>query len=181
VKERVVEILKGIADSLHIELPVVLAQFVSFIILLFFMVKYAAPAIQGIMQQRQDTIANSLKNAEEQRMNAESLRQEYEGHLANIADEARAKMEQAMKDAEVARQRLLDTTQTEIQALHQRFESQKALEWEQLRRDLRNEMSDIAVLAASKALRSQLTPNLQSAVIDQVIHELDSAQGSIIN
>jgi F-type H+-transporting ATPase subunit b len=122
-----------------------------------------------------------LKNAEEQRINAESLRKEYEGHLANIADDARAKLDQVMKDAEVARQRLLDSTQTDIQALHQRFESQKALEWEQLRRDLRNDMADVAVLAASKALRSQLTPDLQSAVISQVIHELDTAQGSIIN
>jgi ATPase subunit of ABC transporter with duplicated ATPase domains len=66
----------------------------------------------------------------------------------------------------------------EIQSLLERHQTQLALEREQLRRELRQEMSDIAVMAASKALRSQLTPNIQSAVIDQVISELDQSSNT---
>ena len=90
-----------------------------------------------------------------------------------IADEARARLEQALKDAETVRQQQMETAQADIQALYARHEAQLALEREQLRRELRQEMSDIAVQAAHKALRVRMTPELQAAVIDQVIAELD--------
>lgn len=165
--------------SLGIEFPVVIAQSVSFVLLLLLLLKFLYRPVESMLSLRQEQIANSLSGAEAQRQQAESLRLEYEGHLANLADEARAKMEQTMKDAEVARQRLLETAKAEIHELHERSTAQLALDREQLRRDLRSEMSDIAVLAASKALRMQLTPTLQSAVIDNVIKELEQPSKNI--
>lgn len=166
-------IVGSILKDLGIEPAVVLAQSVSFLILLGVLWRYLYGPIESIMRQRQEQVANSLANAEAQQLQAASLRKEYEGHLANVADEARAKLEQAMKDAEAARVRLLETAQDEVRDLHQRAQAQLALEREQLRRELRAEMSDIAVMAAAKALRTQLTPTLQTAVIDQVIRDLD--------
>ncbi len=141
--------------------------------LLVLLIKYFYKPIHRSCSNGQEQIADSLTSAEAQQMQAEVLRKEYEAHLANIADEARVKIDQAMKDAEAGRQQILEKTQTDIRDMHTRYQAQLALEREQLRRELRAEMSDIAVLAAFKALRTQLTPQLQSAVIDQVIAELD--------
>lgn len=164
----------SILHSLGIEPVIVAAQAISFLVLLMVLWQFLYRPLESIMRQRQEQIANSITSAEAQQMQAEALRKEYEGHLSNIADEARAKLDQAMKDADAARQRVLEDAQAEIRELHTRGQSQLALEREQLRRELRAEMSNIAVLAATKALRSQLTPQLQSAVIDQVIAELDT-------
>ncbi|HEX2948899.1 MAG TPA: F0F1 ATP synthase subunit B [Armatimonadota bacterium] len=168
------EILKGIAESLNIEPAVVIAQSISFVILVGVLIKFLYRPVESVMRQRQEQIANSLAGADANEKKAESLRKEYEAHLANVADEARAKLDQAVKDAEAARQRMIAAAQTDIQALNERNQAQLALDREQLRRDLRKEMADIAVLAASKALRSQLTPDIQSSVIDQVIKDLDT-------
>lgn len=167
-----------ILTSLGIEGPVVIAQIISFVVLLILLGKFLYKPLQEITKQRQETIANHLAAAEAQQQHAADLRKEYEGHLASIADEARAKLDQAVKDAEVARQRMLEEAHTEIQEMHARHQAQLSLEREQLRRELRSDMSDIAVLAATKALRSQLTPELQTAVIDQVIREFDQAPSS---
>jgi len=167
------QVVNELFKSLGIDGTVVVAQMISFIVLLLLLIKFLYKPIQSILQQRQEQIANSLTSAEAQQMQAEALRKEYEAHLANIADEARAKLDQAMKDAETGRQQMLEKTQADIRDLQTRFQAQLALEREQLRRELRAEMSDVAVLAATKALRTQLTPQLQSAVIDQVIAELD--------
>lgn len=167
------EIINTIAESLGIDWNVALAQSISFVILVALLSKFLYRPVEGIMRQRQEQIANSLSGADAQRVQAESLRKEYEGHLANIADEARARLDQAVKDAEASRQRMLEAAQVEIQEMHARNQAQLALDREQLRRDLRNEMADIAVLAATKALRSQMTPTIQTAVIDQLIRELD--------
>ncbi|HEY3377395.1 MAG TPA: F0F1 ATP synthase subunit B [Armatimonadota bacterium] len=169
--------MEDILTSLGVNLKVVAAQSVAFVLLLVVLIKYLYRPVEEIMRQRQEQIANSLEGAEAQRTQAESLRKEYEGHLAQIADEARAKMEQAMKDADATRLRMIASTQEELKGLHERSQAQLALDREQLRRDLRTEMSDIAVMAASRALRSQLTPDLQSAVIDQVIREFDQPAG----
>ena len=165
--------------SLGIDFPVVIAQSVAFVLLVVLLRVFLYRPVAAMLSLRQEQIANSLTGADTQRQQAESLRLEYEGHLTNIADEARAKMDQTMKDAEVARHRLLETAKAEIHELHERHFAQLALDREQLRRDLRSEMSDIAVLAASKALRMQLTPSLQSAVIDNVIKELEQSSNVI--
>jgi len=159
-------------EQFGIEWQVAVAQIAGFLILVIIVAKYLFAPIGQIMQQREEQIVNQLANAEAQQVRAESLRKEYEGNLANIADEARARFDLAVKDAEAARQRTLQQTQEEIHALYQRHQSQLELDREQLRRDLRGELSDIAVMAAAKALRGQLTPAIQSAVIDQVIEEL---------
>ncbi|MHB9131892.1 MAG: F0F1 ATP synthase subunit B [Armatimonadota bacterium] len=169
-------IFETLKESLHIEPSVVLAQSITFLVLLVLLVKFLYRPIQDVLQQRQRQIADSLSNADTEHQKAESLRKEYEDHLAKIADEARVRLDQAMKDAETARQRVLEKAQEEVHDLHQRQQAQLTLEREQLRRDLRAEMSDIAVMAAAKALRQQLNPTLHSAVIDQVISELDQQQ-----
>lgn len=163
----------SILQSLGIEPQVILAQALSFGLLLVLLFKYLYEPIESIMRQRSKTIADSLANAEAQHTRAESLRKEYEAHLANIADEAHAKLEQAMKDAEVARVRLLEQAQGEIRELHARSEAQLALDREQLRRELRTEMSDVAVQAATKALRGQMTADIQSRIVNQVITDLN--------
>lgn len=162
-----------ILHSLGIEPQVVIAQAIAFLILLVVVQRFLFKPFNSILQQRQEQIANNLANADAQREKAEALRKDYEAHLAGIADEAREKLEQATRDAEAARQRLLESAKTEIDELHRRNVAQLALEREQLRRELRTEMADIAVMAAGKALRAQLTPALQTAVNDQVIAELD--------
>ena len=161
-----------ILEQLGIEWQVALAQSIGFIILLVIVRKYLFGPVGSILQQREEQIANQLANAEAHQLHAESLRKEYEAHLARVAEEARERFELAMKDAEAARQRTLSQTQTEVRDLYQRHQSQLEIDREQLRRELRGELSDIAVMAAAKALRGQLTPAIQSAVVDQVIQEL---------
>jgi len=168
--------VEAFLHSLGIEWQVALAQLVGILILAVVVKKFLFAPVGAIMQQREERIVNQLTHAEAQQLQADSLRKEYEAHLAGIADEAREKFEQAMKDAETARQRTLQQTQEEIRSLYQRHQSQLELDREQLRRELRGELSDIAVMAASRALRGQLTPAIQSAVIDQVIQELGTQQ-----
>lgn len=168
--------MESILHNLGIEPPIVIAQAVGFLILAFLVWKFLFGPLGAILRQREEQIANQLANAEAQQLHAASLRKEYEEHLARIADEAREKFDLAMKDAEAARQRTLTQAQEEVRALYDRHQAQLARDREQLRRELSGELSDLAVMAASKALRGQMTPAIQSAVVDQVIHELGQQQ-----
>lgn len=168
------EIFRSITQSLHIEWTVVIAQALSFLVLVVALVRFLYRPIGDMLRQRQEKIANDLAAAEAQQTRAESLRLDYEQRLSSIAEQARARLDQALKDAEASRQRLLASARTEIRDLHQRHQDQLLAEREQLRRDLRTEMADIAVLAAAKALRNRLDQAAQAAVIDQVILDIDA-------
>lgn len=159
-------------ENLGILPPVVLAQSLSFLVLLFVVRKYLFGPVDTIMQHRQEQIANSLTGAEQQRMQAESVHRQYQAQLDNIADEAQARLDQAVKDAEAARQRMMEQTQADLRDLRERHEAELARDRERLRRELRAEMSDIAVLAADKALRQQMTPDVHTSVNNQIIAEL---------
>jgi F-type H+-transporting ATPase subunit b len=167
------EQLLEISKSLQIDWTVVGAQSLSFLILLVLLLKFFYRPFEDILRQRQEQIANNLMSAEVQTRKAEALRQDYEAHLASIADEAHARMAQALKDADAARQLAHDAAQTEIRELYARHQTQLTLERDQLRRELRGEVTHIAIEAATKALRTHLTPEVQTAVVDQVIRELD--------
>ena len=165
--------MNEIFTSLHIEWAVVGAQAISFIALLFILKKYLYGPLEEIMKMRAGQISKSLSNADEQNKSAEELRLKYEQHLDNIAEEARIRMEQTIKDSEAERRRMLEASQIEIRELQARGQAQLELDHERLRHELRAEMSEVAVMAASKALRAQMTPQIQAAVIDQLIQELD--------
>lgn len=165
--------MNEIINSLHIEWAVVGAQAISFIALLFILKRYLYGPLEEIMKMRAGQISKSLSSADELNKQADARRMEYEQHLANIAEEARIRMEQTIKDSDAERRRMLEAAQAEIRELQARGEAQLALDHERLRHELRAEMSEVAVMAASKALRSQITPTIQAAVIDQVIQELD--------
>ena len=170
-------IVGGIIESLGIDWRVVIAQALSFLVLLVFLIKWCYQPVEAMLRQRQEQIANNLTSAEAQQMQAESLRKEYEGHLANIADdEARTRMDQAMKDAEAARQQLLEKTQEDIrETMQARHQAQLALIASNSGTSCARRCPMSAVMAAAKALRTQLTPQIHSAVIDQVIADLDRA------
>lgn len=172
--------MESIIDILKIEPPVVLTQILIVVTLLVVMRIFLHRPIQDIFRERREKIAGDMAAAEEHNAKAETLKKQYEAHLADIANEARSRLDQAAKDAEAARTRLLDSAHSEISNLHERYRRQIAVEREQTHRELRSEIRDLATMAAAKALRTKLTPEVQSAVIDQVLEDLDNLPGNLL-
>lgn len=173
------EIIRSIQESLGIDWQVVIAQAISFLVLVMLLLKYMFKPIESMFQQRQNQVKKSIADAEEQREHAASLRQLYEGHLANIADEARAKMDQMIKDADVQTTRMIAAANVEIHDMQERNRTQMALDYAHLRQQLREEVTNIAITAATKVLRTQITPEMHSSIIDQVIRDIDVSAGKM--
>lgn len=167
--------MEQILKSLNVEIPVVIAQLASFIVLIFVLIKFLYRPIENIIQQRADTIAGNLSAAEDERKKADAFRQQYEAQLANVAEEARIKLEQAVKDAEQTRERMIEDVKTEIKEIQLRSQEQLNQDREKLRHELREEMAEIAVGAAKRALRGNMTKQLSSSIIDSVISEIGNS------
>jgi F-type H+-transporting ATPase subunit b len=164
--------VEQILKSLNVEIPVLIAQLTSFVVLIFVLIKFLYRPIENILQQRADSISGNLTAAEEERKKADFYRQQYEEQLANVADEARLKLEQAVKDAEQTRERMIADVKAEIKEIQERSQEQLNQDREKLRYEIRTEMAEIAVGAAKRALRGNMTKQLSSDIYDSIITEI---------
>lgn len=146
---------------------------ITFGIVYFILKKYALPKIQEAIDARTVMIEDSIKYAETQRVEADSLLADYRQRLSEAreqADEiiarARTTAEQreatAISDAQKEREELLEQTRREIQ-----LETEKSLQ------DLRREVANLTVIATEKVTRKSMTGDDQQRLIEEALSEVD--------
>ncbi len=89
--------MSDILATLGIDLRFLLVATVGFVLLFLLLKKFTFGPIFNMLQARQDNIKNNLDEAEARRAEMVRLQNEYETRLAQIEDEARDKIQAAVK------------------------------------------------------------------------------------
>jgi F-type H+-transporting ATPase subunit b len=164
-------------DKLGIDVWKLAVQLVSFLVFVGLLWKLAVGPITRVLDQRQDKIREGLEAAERMQAeltataskNEEALRQ-AQIQSQQILAEARAtgdvQIAKAKEEAERQAEDYLNRARQTLQA-----------ETEQARMQLRAEVADLAVLAATKIVRKELDPAAQSSLIEETLKEAGSASG----
>lgn len=156
-------------EQLGIDPKFILVQAVGFIILVFILSKYAFGPLLGLLQQRQDTIRHSLDEAESRRVEMERLQHEYEARLAKIEDEARDKIQAAVKEAQAARDEIIARAHADSETIVQRGNESMARERTKALAEMRDQIAELAIQAASQVVQRSLDGSSHAALIDGVI------------
>jgi F-type H+-transporting ATPase subunit b len=146
---------------------------VCFLIALFVLKRYAFGPIQHTIDQRRERIRQSLEEADNAREEARRLLEEHRKLLAGArsdADEilaearriAEANERRMKEELEADRQRRLEETRKQIEA-----ETRRALE------QIRLEVVDLSLLAATKVTRKSLDDADHRRLIEEAVGELD--------
>jgi F-type H+-transporting ATPase subunit b len=146
---------------------------VAFLITLFVLKRWAFGPIQKTIDERRDRIRQSLAEADHAREEARNLleehrkligqaRQEAEEIRAEVRKDAEALRERAREEIEADRQRRLDETKRQIEAETSRSIAQ-----------IREEIAELTLLAASKVTGKVLDSSDQRRLIDEAISSLD--------
>jgi F-type H+-transporting ATPase subunit b len=149
---------------------------ICFAIVFFILRRYAFGPIQKLIDQRRERIHESLVEADKAREESRKLLEEHRQLRAQVRGEAEEILAEARRvaeslrervkdEAEEDRQRRLEETRREIQA-----ETTRALE------RIREEVADLAIVAASKVTRKSLDADDQRRLIDDAISDLDFSQ-----
>ena len=146
---------------------------VCFLITLFVLKRYAFGPVQTMIDERRERIRQSLEEADHAREEARELLEEHRKLLAGArsdADEilgearriAEANERRMREELEADRQRRLEETRKQIEA-----ETRRALE------QIRLEVVDLSLLAASKVTRKSLDDADHKRLIEEAVGELD--------
>ncbi len=149
---------------------------VCFLITLFVLKKYAFGPIQSMIDERQRRIRESIDEADNARVEARKLLEEHRALIASartdaeeILAEARrvgdSTRERVREEAEVDRQRRLEETHRQVEA-----ETRRALD------QIRAEVADLTLIAATKVTGKALTDADHKRLIEESIAELDFSQ-----
>lgn len=164
--------------QLGIDPRILLLQAVGFVILYLLLRRYLFGPIQGVLEQRRVEVESTLDRAAEERRQAESLRTDYEKHLAQIREEARAHIQEAVREGQETREAMLGEARTQAEEILGRARAQIDLETRQATVQLREQVVDLAIQAARKVIRESLDEAVHRQVVDRAIEEIEAASPS---
>lgn len=146
----------GIFDQLGLD-PIKLSiQTFNFLLLLYLLNRFAYRPVVGMFDARASRIRTDLESAQAMRDEAERDRDTYRNQLAKARDEARAIIEEANSvGARLREQALLDAEATVGQML-QRGREEVARERQIAVGEIRQEVANLAIQAASQVVRRTL-------------------------
>jgi F-type H+-transporting ATPase subunit b len=161
--------ISSILETLGIEPRYILVSIVGFLILLYVLMNFAFKPMVKTLNARQDKIRGDLDEAEAARNRMISLQRDYEQKLAAIEDEARDKIQSAVREAQLAREQMLAKAHEDAAAIMTRGQAEIEAERAKSLAEARNQIVDLATMMARQSTRQNLSAQGQSALIDDAI------------
>jgi F-type H+-transporting ATPase subunit b len=148
---------------------------VVFAVLLFVLKKMAwKPMLDGL-QTRESRIRGALDEAQTARDEAQNLREQLRVEMGKIQDKMREMLDEARRDGQHTKDRLLAEGKSELQAERDRSLREIAREREQAVQELWKQTAQLATLVSAKAIGRSLNEADHRSLVDEAVAELKSA------
>ena len=142
---------------------------ISFFLLLLLMWKFALPALKDGMNARTERIRGDLDAAETAKTEAVTVLDGYKAQLADAKTEAARIIEEARQSADALKKDQETRLQTELAESRARAAADIEAAKAQATADLRNDLAQLAVGAASAVVGKNLDPATQSQLVEDYI------------
>jgi len=146
-------------------------QLIAFIIFIWLLWRFALGPIVRILDERQERIRESMAAAEKMRADLQATAQRNEEVLLEARRDAQQIITNARQVSEATMEQAREQASTQAEAYLTRAEETLRRETEQARQQLRQEVADLAVLAAGRIVRKELDPETQSQLIQETLSE----------
>jgi len=144
----------------------------AFGILFFLLWKFAFPAIIGMLDKRSAAIKESLEKAEQTKVEAERLLDEYKQQMAEARGDASKVIEQGRKVAETMKEEIVAKANEEAAAVVAKAREIMEAERKAAVAELQASVADISVAVAGKLIGEKLSAADHAKLIDQYVAEV---------
>ncbi|MDQ3442098.1 MAG: F0F1 ATP synthase subunit B [Chloroflexota bacterium] len=144
-------------------------QLVAFLVFIFLLWKFAVGPIVNVLDERQDRIRESMASAERMQQELKDTHRRNEEVLVEARREAQEVLATARQNGEQMIARAREEANVQAETYLARAQETMRQETEQARVQLRNEVADIATLAAGRIIRKELDPKAQAQLIEETL------------
>ncbi len=151
-------------------------QIVNTFILFYFLRKFLFTPVTGMMESREKGIVDSLQDAERLTEEAENYKQKYYNMLQSAQDEGKEIIEKARKNADEKSEKIIKEAKEETTKLKQKAEDDILQERKKAVNEIKNEISTLAILAASKILENEVDEARSKTLVSKFIEQVGDEQ-----
>jgi len=138
-------------------------------LLLLVLRKLAWKPLLGAVEERERTIAESLKRANQAREEAERLLEQQQKKFARTQEEIQAMLKETKELAQKMREEIIAQARADASKLIERAKQDIEKERQMAMQALKKEVANMVVYATARLIQSQLDEKKHREIIDQYI------------
>lgn len=161
----------GGISELGINLPTLLTQVVTFIILLVILRFVAYKPIMRMLDERSRRVKESMEQAESIKEQSARAEEELKKQIGEASREGQERIARAVKAGEEVKQKAQEEAKKEAETLLSRARAEIQTERDEAIGEVRREFADLTVLAAGKVIEKSLDKEEHRELIDKVLEE----------
>jgi F-type H+-transporting ATPase subunit b len=152
-------------------------QLISFLAFIFLLWKFALGPITKMLDTRTERIKEGIEAGERMQAELKATASKNEEALRAAQQQAQQILADSKAAGDAALARAKEEAEKQAEEYLARARQTLQAETEQARVQLRSEVADLAVLAATKIVRKELDPATQAALIDETLKEAGKGGG----
>jgi F-type H+-transporting ATPase subunit b len=162
-------------EALGINVPGLIAQLINFLVLFFLLSRFLFPRVVGMLDARANRIRESMEKAEQVQRDAAAMEQRVQEQLAEARREGQTIVANANQIAQRIQSEAHEKAQRDAEAFLGRAREQIQRETDQAAAQLRQQVADLAVLAAGRVVQRDLDPKQHVDLIERVLQEAETS------
>lgn len=151
-------------------------QIINTIVLFWALKKILFKPVLNIIDARENSIKLDIAVGEKAKREGLSLKAEYEKKLEAVKNEGQEIIKQATLRAEQKSEEIISSAKEEAITLKERANKDIAQEREKVMNELKNDISNIAILAASRVIEKDIDQAKHEEMINKFIEEVGEAK-----
>ena len=159
-------------DALGINLKDLIFAVANFLILVLILGKFLYKPFLGILEKRKQTIEDAFTNAEATNRKAD---EKYEAYTKKLA-RAEAESREIIKKADDHANMIVEEAKAEAARIKLQAEKEAVREKEKALREVREQIGQLAILAAEQILEKEVAAEGQEEIIDRVLEKAGTSQ-----
>ncbi|NCU38409.1 ATP synthase F0 subunit B [Candidatus Saccharibacteria bacterium] len=145
-----------------------IAQILNFLVLLVILAKFAYKPLLQAMDDRRNRIINDLDSAEQTRLDAEALKEQYAEQLAGARQEATEIVNKANQIAQNLHDELVEQARVEQEAMMANAKERIEQDKQQALLDIRSEVIKLSTLIAGKIVNQKLNSEKDQKMVADI-------------
>jgi F-type H+-transporting ATPase subunit b len=159
---------------MNLEIKALLTQVVGFLIVMWLLKKYAWGKLLSFTEARRESIASEFANIEKAKAGVDDMRKKYEEELAGIENTRRARMQDAVHEANQIAGTIRDEARREAVAMRVKATEDINLDMDKANVAYRDNMVNAVITATEKLIRTRLDDAQHRKLITQFLDEVGS-------
>jgi len=153
-----------------------LFQLVNTFLVYLLLKKLLFKPVTDLMNSRAAEVENNLSMGEKAKLEGEEYKKQYESKIESAKQESQDIIKQATIRAEQKSEEIVSGAKTEASRLIERAQEEVQRERQKVMNELKNDISSIALLAASKVIEQDLDETKHEKLINDFIKEVGEAK-----